>query len=74
MAERGGWMVTVDDGGRIRLFMVSNGDLEAANKLAVFFAKGGTVINSTEISVDAVKAANMQPNEVRESADLSQKG
>jgi hypothetical protein len=74
MVERGGWMVTVEDGGRIRLFMVANRDLEAANKLAVSFATGATVINSTEISVEAVEAANMQPNEVRESADLSQKG
>jgi hypothetical protein len=74
MAECGGWMVTVDDDGRIRLFMVANRDLETANKLAISFADGGTVVNSTEISVNAIGTANMQADEVRESADLTQKG
>jgi hypothetical protein len=73
MSERGGWLVAVEEGGRIRLLMVANKDLEEANKLAIAYTQGGTVINSTEISIDTVQAANMQPNDVRESADLSEK-
>lgn len=71
MSECGGWCVTITDDDWTRMFMVANKNAEEAKKLALARAGSGAINTYAEMSEKEISDLCMEPNEIRESTDIS---